>query len=525
MKKVKFIRKSIPVVLILMMPWLACSGFQKVVREVVQPKLFRSFPENDLDVIKQDSPFLKVHMSSGSVYVLHNWAMEAGTHQVNGDGMWFNAQREKKREGHFSVGMDSIALFETNKLETSGAAGLLTVLTAVTGGLAVYCITNPKACFGSCPTFYVPDEDSLRPQAEGFSASIAPSLEATDIDALYRVSPHGREFRIEMRNEALETHVVRSVNLLAVPRINGCRVFADKQGHFWTGTCVIPPTAAIGSEGDCLSLISAVDGEERFSRADSTYLGAKEVIDLTFENIPDDVKCGLVVGCRQTLLSTYLLYQAYAYMGNNVGYWLAQMGRNTFKYGDTSIDRLMGGIEVMIQDSNDQWNKVDQINEFGPLASDVHLLPLNQELPQTAKIQLRMTKGNWRIDYVALALIGESVSPIRLSPVQVLKDGHIDPVACDLLNDAAKVLVTFPGDTYTLKYAFSDTATEYELFLESRGYYLEWIRQEWVEEENMDLLAEMFLNPQTSLKRLAPEFKRVESSMEDCFWSSRYAKP
>jgi hypothetical protein len=126
-------------------------------------------------------------------------------------------------------------------------------------------------------------------------------------DALYHART-GAEVEVEMRNEAMETHVVREANLLAVPRTDGQRVFADVRGQFWRTAALIPPSAATGPEGDCLSSIDAADGVERFSLADSGYLGAKEVLDLTFEGLAPD-EYGLVIGCRQTLLSTYLLYQ------------------------------------------------------------------------------------------------------------------------------------------------------------------------------------------------------------------------
>ena len=53
-------------------------------------------------------------------------------------------------------------LFETNKPE-SIPRNSLTVLAVVTGvSLAVtaMCLANPKACFGSCPTFYATDGTS-----------------------------------------------------------------------------------------------------------------------------------------------------------------------------------------------------------------------------------------------------------------------------------------------------------------------------------------------------------------------------
>ena len=65
---------------------------------------------------------------------------------------------------------------------------------------------------------------------------------------------------------------------------------------------------------------------------------------------------------------------------------------------------------------------------------------------------------------------------------------------------------------------------EYELFLESRGYYLEWIRDEWVADEDLSRATMIFLNPELALRKLAPEFKQVEAEIEELFWNSRYAQ-
>ncbi len=107
----------------------------------------------------------------------------------------------------------------------------------------------------------------------------------------------------------------------------------------------------------------------------------------------------------------------------------------------------------------------------------------------------------------------------------VEKDGQEDAGVLTALLDSTQSLISFPGDRYTLHYALPDSGQSVELFLESRGYYLEWVRKEWIAEENPFSLAEMFLTPGAAMKRLAPEFKRVEPGMEDCFWRSRYAKP
>jgi hypothetical protein len=100
----------------------------------------------------------------------------------------------------------------------------------------------------------------------------------------------------------------------------------------------------------------------------------------------------------------------------------------------------------------------------------------------------------------------------------------VDREARQRLLDSTLTLTTFPGDEYMLVYDLPGPAEDYELFVESRGYYIEWMRDEWLADEDMTRAAEMFLAPQQALRRLAPEFKQVEAEMENVFWNSKYAK-
>jgi hypothetical protein len=135
-----------------------------------------------------------------------------------------------------------------------------------------------------------------------------------------------------------------------------------------------------------------------------------------------------------------------------------------------------------------------------------------------------MTKGLWRIDQVALAMIDRQVEPIKIKPGKVMKDSIEDQAAKELLLDTTQYLPTYPGDRYELVYELPDDNTNYELFLYTRGYYLEWMRETWMEEESSLKMAIMFAFPRYYLRLMAPEFKKAEAVMEESFWGSRYVK-
>jgi hypothetical protein len=139
------------------------------------------------------------------------------------------------------------------------------------------------------------------------------------------------------------------------------------------------------------------------------------------------------------------------------------------------------------------------------------------------RVRLRLAQGAWRIDWAGLVAWRERVEPQRLDPVEVLRNGAPDALAKEQLREGGEALLSFPGDRTTLRFELPQDGSQLELFLESRGYYLEWMRQEWLAEENVGQAVAMFAAPADALRRLAPQFHRVEAALDSAFWKSQYA--
>jgi hypothetical protein len=62
------------------------------------------------------SPFIKVHMPDGRVFVLERWAIEEGAGTVEGTGLEYSANRVVKGPAHrVELKMGDVALLETNR--------------------------------------------------------------------------------------------------------------------------------------------------------------------------------------------------------------------------------------------------------------------------------------------------------------------------------------------------------------------------------------------------------------------------
>ena len=179
----------------------------------------------DVTTVDHRSPFLKVHMRNGDLFVLSEWRADEQRRRVTGKGEQLGADRTVIRRGAHDVAMADVALYETNAISTSPSIAAMAVITGASIALTVACVSNPKSCFGSCPTFYAPGE-SGEPvlQAEGFSDAITPALETHDVDALWRTHAHGGHLTVRMTNEAYETHVVKRADHVGLVEIGRAHV-------------------------------------------------------------------------------------------------------------------------------------------------------------------------------------------------------------------------------------------------------------------------------------------------------------
>ena len=495
---------------------------------------FRNTYEDHNEIIHKDSlklPFFKAHLKNGNAAVIENWSLNKNKDTIIGGGKLYDFNRNFINQGELKIPLDEIAIIETNELERIKAQDNdqmtgIAIMTGVNLILDVICITNPKACFGSCPTFYIDNDSNIHmAKAEGFSSSISPSLEKSDIDALsYQTS--STRLNLTMKNEAFETHMLNKINIYAIKKNKRNNVFIDNKGNYYECGPIMQSHIARNEIKSITNLLAYSDGNEYFSLTADKDLASKEELILEFYP-PQKNELGLVINFRQTLLTTFLLYSGISYMGDQVGDYFAQIENNTrVREKLKNPFNKLGKIKIYQWDhfSND-WVFIDEQYETGPIAQNKLITPLNElSKDDKIKIKVEMTKGLWRIDQVGLTTINSVVHPVELLPNSVLKNGNVINRE-DLLYSDNNYLVSFPGDEFNLTFALPsvNSEEEYELFLNSQGYYLEWIRRAWLEGKNLKKLKGLLNNDRSVWAELAQEYKTVESEMESVFWNSKYS--
>ncbi|MBK8855975.1 MAG: hypothetical protein IPN10_18180 [Saprospiraceae bacterium] len=484
--------------------------------------------------INSDSTFLKAHDFDGNLYVfLGDWNIDTTNHTVAGNGHFYNAQRHLISSGKLNVHADSIILFETNQKlnkKTGGFIAAKTLLVSFNVLIAGICLSNPKACWGSCPTFYTNDNDNVfAANAEGFSNAISPGMEYEDIDDLGFTSGGCRNFSLFMKNEALETHVIDYVKLALIPARKDYKTFHGTDNQFYSSRSVISPNKAIIGNKDIVQNVKNMDGNEWTSLADTRNLTTKEELVLEFNTDEGNEasQSGLVLTFRQTLMTTYMLYHAISYMGDEYSDILSRLERELKLKNEVSntLYKALGGVDVYLFDeSQNKWIFQGEFYETGPIATNTQILPFVSKISRTnntIKIKLVYNKGLWRFDYAGLATVDNPVSPQWVSPFMIsINDTLANRELENLLSDEKKI-ITYPGDICQLHFNIPCENSEYHLFLASKGYYLEWMRSHWLKDKNLYKLNRMIRNPEKWLRKQTKNYTYYESQMEEDFKNSR----
>lgn len=480
--------------------------------------------------INQTKLFLKTHLKNGDICILKDtWNIDTVANSVKGYGTRYDFNRNKVYDGIIILPIDSVAIFETNKkLDNNEAPRIaaITILTSVDAAIGIMCLTNPKACFGSCPTFYINENDNFHyADAEGFSNAIAPSLEYADVDALNNTKTITSDFSLTMKNEALETHCLNEVKLLAYPRKKGERIHQTRTNDFYLCKNNYQLSESNSKKEDNTILLQKEDRQERFSASEEHNLSSKEEIYLTFNSVGDANNLGLLVNFRQSLMTTYFIYSAIGYMGDEVSDIFAGIEKNKDTHAklNNGLKKELGDIDVyQLNAKTNAWEKISGLYETGPIAINRQLVPLkNISSKNNVKLKVVLNKGLWRMDYVSLTNIIEKVIPTEVHPTSILNKGNVDFSALNDLNSSTKFLISMPGSEYKFNFKLPKENTDYELFLYSKGYYLEWMRDHWIKDKDLLKLYQMVNNPKKYLKEEAKNYKKYEATMEQEFWNSK----
>ena len=481
------------------------------------------------------SPF-RAHLADGSTIVYGKGATINGG-QIAGIGMSYPLLDDVHATVRDRVPLDSVVGVETfeGKLLTAQSVTLSIAASAVTGIAAVGLL---KALFGSCPTVYSDTGSGAVLQAEGFSYAIAPLLENRDVDPLnVRVDADDR-IRLELRNEALETHYINHIELLAVRHAKVDVVIPDQGGKL----LMVGPAAALVAAHDragrdIRAELASADSQ-LFVSAPATVNAAHagdldDWIDLEADNLPAGDSVAVVLRLRNSLLNTVLLYDGIL-GGRDAADWMTGGLQNLGTAFDVArwYTRTMGmhattdGAPMPTPTAQEHA----RLSDVGPIAfRDVAIvLPRAQRNAKRVRVRLRFVADDWRIDRAVIAgqLTRPTPATVHLTKIVVPNPARGGPPVADTAALAAladaddRYLQTQPGQRMTLEFAArrttSDSTTSY--LIAWQGWYREWIRGSWLAEPTRTTA---WVPGDSAVSTALTRWRNKRDGLERAFYSSR----
>ena len=478
---------------------------------------------------------VKAHLMDGSTIVFSE-GVRVGSDRVTGAGARYDI-RLNPVAPVTGVALDSVLAMESFRTEVDdtrsavyGLGGTYAYSAAVVAGMV--------AIFGSCPTVYSGSDGVELLEAEAFSYSIVPLFESRDVDRLGVGVDEEGDVRLEVRNEALETHYINHLELIEVAHEPVGRVVPDPEGRPLVLSAPLPMQRATDRDGrDVTQLLSSPDdlvygsSASRIEEAIGSDSGALEDhINLDVRVPAGADRIGLHLRMRNSLLATVLFYdlmlgdrgpRALDWLGEDLG----QIGP-AVELGQWVTDNL--GMRVSVLEEG-EWREVASIADKGPLAWDdvAVVVPMDRDRSgASVRIRLAFPADHWRIDHVTPFESAQSVEGrvIPLSTVEAPDGTQRADALQDLASADDSYLVTGPGDSFDAVFrpdagrAGPGAERERTFLLASQGYYIEWIRQSWLANGRE---TEPFEPGPEALVEALRRWQAVRDTMEEQFYANR----
>lgn len=438
------------------------------------------------------------------------------------------------------IALDSVAAMTYYELNTTPqtevATGMLGVYGAAITALSIRCLMCPKCCFGSCPTVYTRNDGEFELEAELFSYSISKYAQDADLDRLAAPSTHG-PYQVRLANEALETHYIDHLALTTVVHPPGTQIFPTSLGGFVATGDPRPATGVINSVGEDVSALVAARDEQVY-RTDPTTtqaarVGTSDYLYLELEPVypADEIK--LILRLKNTLLSTILFYDiVLASQGIEALEWTERM--NTDPVYAALLDRVYksySGVRVQVL-VDGVWEERASISDIGPIAWKDLAVEVPVDGGGDAKLSLRLAffPDNIMIDYVgweasdqtAPSMFVKEIGPTTIRDAQGRDRAQVGGLIREV---DGEYLVTEPGEVFDLSYEIPQTdEQETTVFIASKGYYIEWLRGDWLKPRQSGYRFSLF-NTEETIAQMTKSWAENRDLIEQTFLETRIRPP
>ena len=462
----------------------------------------------------------KVHLNNGELIVYEKgFILEKDT--LFGSGTLYNTLRDSSRDV-LVFPFDSTAFYEYYSNVFEPETILLTAPAALIG-TSVLLI----AIFGSCPTIYSYADSTSTLEAELFSYSVAEMFEQPDLDKLNYLTPDNGQIKIKLTNEALETHYIDKLKLGVAEHDNNYTAFpTDEEEIILVGEYTTP--TLIQNKNHELIHNDVCKKDSLYYRSDIKLLEKlKTEITSDWIDLEVDVPAGkdeavIVINYKNTLLNTILLYDVMlSSQGAEAVDWIGDKTSNLwYAYNFDKWYRSHFGIHVKVFEDG-EYSEVYRLSDTGPIIWHESAFKIDVPDDNKLKIRLEFLPDNFMIDQIGVSFdLSEDFEYEECDISEIKNKRNLSITSSQLLNeDDEEYFVTYPGDNYDVTFNLPRKAKnkKQSYFISSDGYYVEWIRKDWIKNGAALNSGKVFDYNDEAIKRTAEIWLTKRSAFEKLF--------
>ena len=285
----------------------AACGYYRITPKAIEPGQLTAQSPTEI------STPAKAHLKDGGVVLFPDgFRVDGGL--IKGKGEKYDLTRQS-RLLVFQLPLNEVAALEHYEKDLRPVASTIstggTVATVAIGVVAAAGLF--KVLFGSCPTIYSL-EDGRQLEAELFSHSISRRFEGDDVDRLSGVSLRDGGYRLQLANEALETHYINRIALEVLDHPAETNAYPSPEGEVVIFRGDAPFTAQSRRGEEVTAALAARDGVAYRTDPALTRELARDITDDWVEltvPVPAEAQTKnpvVAFRLRNTLMATVLLY-------------------------------------------------------------------------------------------------------------------------------------------------------------------------------------------------------------------------
>ncbi len=396
--------------------------------------------------------------------------------------------------------------------------------------------------FGSCPTYYTLAEEGHQLQGEGFSYSVSQLSEKEDVDKVIdpEIGENG-SFQLILRNEAMETHYINKLsiwqvnhadNMLAFPIIKKGLAPKEKQEIMLMGKENLIEQVKNSAGEEIFSLLEHEGNgwyQSPLSMTESILENpkAKDFIEFSIPNPENHSNLFLGLKMRNTLLNSVFFYDVI----------LDQQDFEAINWLTEESDKVLPmlkfrnfykkyfGMTIEIYEKGD-WKEIQYLPDQGPIAWSYRGFVIPTKNNKEVKVRLKFIPDNWMLDWLSASFEGQkavSVNEIKAQNILPKKE-YPNTSRIENLNASDKqYFITYPAQEFELNFQTqkSKAGAETTLFIYSEGYYIEWLRNSWLESEDVSQNDEKFELDNDLIMNLYEQWLVKKEQFETDFFNSK----